>query len=50
MEVTGYVDDADLARRYANARVAVVPLRYGAVVSRATLNARSKLPAPGLSR
>ena len=30
VEVTGYVDDAELARRYANARVAVVPLRYGA--------------------
>ena len=30
VEVTGYVDDAELARRYAAARVAVVPLRYGA--------------------
>ena len=30
IEVTGYVDDAELARRYAQARVAVVPLRYGA--------------------
>lgn len=30
VEVTGYVDDAELARRYAGARVAVVPLRYGA--------------------
>jgi len=30
VEVTGYVDDAELARRYARARVAVVPLRYGA--------------------
>lgn len=30
VEVTGYVDDAELARRYAIARVAVVPLRYGA--------------------
>lgn len=30
VEVTGYVDDAELARRYARARVAVVPLRFGA--------------------
>ena len=30
VEVTGYVDDAELARRYAHARVAAVPLRYGA--------------------
>ncbi len=30
VEVTGYVEDAELARRYARARVAVVPLRYGA--------------------
>lgn len=30
VEVTGYVEDAELARRYAAARVAVVPLRYGA--------------------
>ncbi|SDQ88578.1 methyltransferase domain-containing protein [Pseudoxanthomonas sp. CF125] len=28
--VTGYVDDATLARHYLQARVAVVPLRYGA--------------------
>lgn len=28
--VTGYVDDSALASHYANARVAVVPLRYGA--------------------
>ena len=32
VEVTGYVSDAELARRYAGARVAVVPLRYGAGV------------------
>ncbi len=30
VEVTGYVDDAELSRRYGVARVAVVPLRYGA--------------------
>jgi GT2 family glycosyltransferase len=30
VEVTGYVDDDERARRYAGARVAVVPLRYGA--------------------
>jgi GT2 family glycosyltransferase/glycosyltransferase involved in cell wall biosynthesis len=30
--VTGYVSDADLARHYAQARVAVVPLRFGAGV------------------
>ncbi|QGW64056.1 glycosyltransferase [Lysobacter soli] len=30
VEVTGYVSDAELSRRYASARVAVVPLRYGA--------------------
>ena len=30
VEVTGYVDDAELAHRYRAARVAVVPLRYGA--------------------
>ncbi len=30
VEVTGYVDDAELARRYRTTRVAVVPLRYGA--------------------
>ena len=30
VEVTGFVDDDELARRYARARVAVVPLRYGA--------------------
>jgi glycosyltransferase involved in cell wall biosynthesis len=29
-EVTGYVTDAELARRYRQARVAVVPLRFGA--------------------
>ena len=32
VEVTGFVDDAELLRRYAHARVAVVPLRYGAGV------------------
>jgi glycosyltransferase involved in cell wall biosynthesis len=30
VEVTGYVSDAELARRYSGARVAVVPLRFGA--------------------
>jgi O-antigen biosynthesis protein len=30
VEVTGYVTDDELSRRYAKARVAVVPLRYGA--------------------
>ncbi len=30
VEVTGYVSDAELLRRYETARVAVVPLRYGA--------------------
>jgi GT2 family glycosyltransferase len=32
VEVTGYVDDAELLRRYGRARVAVVPLRFGAGV------------------
>ena len=32
VEVSGFVDDAELQRRYAHARVAVVPLRYGAGV------------------
>ena len=32
IEVTGFVEDAELARRYATSRVAVVPLRYGAGV------------------
>lgn len=32
VEVTGYVSDAELCRRYRQARVAVVPLRYGAGV------------------
>lgn len=32
VEVTGFVEDAELARRYAQARVAVVPLRFGAGV------------------
>ena len=30
IEVTGYVSDEELQRRYAGARVSVVPLRYGA--------------------
>lgn len=30
VEVTGYVDDQELGRRYRQARVAVVPLRFGA--------------------
>ncbi|HTM71232.1 MAG TPA: glycosyltransferase family 4 protein, partial [Luteimonas sp.] len=32
VEVTGFVSDAELERRYASARVAVVPLRFGAGV------------------
>lgn len=32
VEVTGFVTDEELARRYAQARVAVVPLRFGAGV------------------
>lgn len=32
VEVTGFVSDAELARRYRAARVAVVPLRFGAGV------------------
>ena len=32
VEVTGYVTDEELSRRYAHARVAVVPLRFGAGV------------------
>ncbi|NLA67042.1 MAG: glycosyltransferase [Gammaproteobacteria bacterium] len=32
VEVTGFVSDAELARRYREARVAVVPLRFGAGV------------------
>jgi GT2 family glycosyltransferase len=32
VEVTGYVSDEELLRRYATARVAVVPLRFGAGV------------------
>jgi O-antigen biosynthesis protein len=32
IEVTGFVPDEELTRRYANARVAVCPLRYGAGV------------------
>jgi len=30
VEVTGFISDAELARRYARARVVVCPLRYGA--------------------
>lgn len=30
VEVTGYVDDQELSRRYRQARIAVVPLRFGA--------------------
>ncbi len=32
LEVTGFLSDADLAARYASARLAVVPLRFGAGV------------------
>ncbi len=32
IEVTGWISDADLARRYGKARVAVCPLRFGAGV------------------
>ncbi|TWI14262.1 glycosyltransferase [Aerolutibacter ruishenii] len=32
VEVTGFVSDAELARRYGSARVAAVPLRFGAGV------------------
>ncbi len=32
VEVTGYVSDAELSRRYAGARLAVAPLRFGAGV------------------
>jgi glycosyltransferase involved in cell wall biosynthesis len=39
VEVTGYVDDAELARRYAGARVAVVPLRYGAGIKNKVVEA-----------
>jgi len=39
VEVTGYVSDAELARRYDRARVAVVPLRYGAGVKNKVVEA-----------
>ena len=39
VEVTGYVTDAELARRYRAARVAVVPLRYGAGVKSKSVEA-----------
>jgi len=46
IEVTGFVSDADLATMYATARVAVVPLRYGAGVKGKTVEAlRWGLPA-----
>ena len=38
-EVTGFVSDAELQRRYAHARVAVVPLRYGAGVKNKVVEA-----------
>lgn len=39
VEVTGFVSDAELQRRYAHARVAVVPLRYGAGVKNKVVEA-----------
>lgn len=39
VEVTGYVSDDELARRYAGARLAVVPLRYGAGVKNKVVEA-----------
>jgi GT2 family glycosyltransferase len=39
VEVTGFVSDAELQRRYARARVAVVPLRYGAGVKNKVVEA-----------
>ena len=39
VEVTGFVSDAELQRRYADARVAVVPLRYGAGVKNKVVEA-----------
>ena len=39
VEVTGYVSDEELARRYAEARLAVVPLRYGAGVKNKVVEA-----------
>ncbi|MET3928971.1 GT2 family glycosyltransferase/glycosyltransferase involved in cell wall biosynthesis/2-polyprenyl-3-methyl-5-hydroxy-6-metoxy-1,4-benzoquinol methylase/regulator of replication initiation timing [Lysobacter sp. OAE881] len=39
VEVTGYVDDAELERRYANARVGIVPLRYGAGIKNKVVEA-----------
>lgn len=39
IEVTGYVTDEDLAEHYASARVAVVPLRFGAGVKNKVVEA-----------
>jgi len=39
IEVTGFVSDAELQHRYAHARVAVVPLRYGAGVKNKVVEA-----------
>jgi GT2 family glycosyltransferase/SAM-dependent methyltransferase len=39
VHVTGFVSDADLANRYAQARVAVVPLRFGAGVKSKVIEA-----------
>ncbi len=39
VEVTGFVSDVELQRRYAHARVAVVPLRYGAGVKNKVVEA-----------
>ena len=39
VEVTGFVTDAELQRRYAHAKVAVVPLRYGAGVKNKVVEA-----------
>ncbi len=45
VEVTGYVSDAELLRRYASARVAVVPLRFGAgVKSKVTESLQQGVP------
>ena len=44
--VAGWVDDAELARRYQSVRVAVVPLRFGAGIKGKVLEAVTKhLPA-----
>ena len=45
VEVTGYVSDTELQRRYALARVAVVPLRFGAgVKSKVTESLQQGVP------